>query len=241
MHPIAEIWWSHACPAPGERNYHVFHQMLSGASTAERTTFGLPMRASAADYCYTAASGRESGGAPGTLEGEGSSARAEAEEQDAADWRETLRTMHALGLSSEEVAGIGQVLTAILVLGNIHFVSNEEHADASNVPLASIADPALVRSAARLFGVAPEDLEHALLHKLIISGRGMRAAAAPHAPPCIHHGHAGEQDAPLTSAAAAAATAAAATASCACKMCARLYRHILSRALGPSASGRCAR
>ena len=132
--------------ADGERNYHVFLQMLAGASAAERQTFGLPAAATVSDYKYTAVSaGNERRGV-----------------DDAAQWGETKRTMAALGMSEHDSSAIFATLCALLKLGNVSFAAGADEADASEV-----ADAAALESAAMLLGVPAEGLSHCLLNRMV--------------------------------------------------------------------------
>lgn len=88
--------------APGERNYHVFYEMLKGLSSQQRDKYGL---LTADKYFYL-----NQGGEVG-IDGK----------DDAEDWSSLCSAMQVLGLTSEEQDSILRVLASVLHLGNVYF------------------------------------------------------------------------------------------------------------------------
>ncbi|ERL93030.1 hypothetical protein D910_10332 [Dendroctonus ponderosae] len=89
--------------APGERNYHVFYELLGGLSNADKQKYGL---VDAEKYFYLNQGGSDC--SPGHS-GSG------------ADWKALTRAMQVLGVSESEQEGIVKVLASVLHLGNVYF------------------------------------------------------------------------------------------------------------------------
>eukprot|EP01125_Pyxidicula_operculata_P015030 TRINITY_DN5079_c0_g4_i1.p1 TRINITY_DN5079_c0_g4~~TRINITY_DN5079_c0_g4_i1.p1 ORF type:complete len:1822 (+),score=626.20 TRINITY_DN5079_c0_g4_i1:45-5510(+) len=93
--------------APEERNYHVFYQLLKGASPEQRTKFHL--LESPKDYNYLT---------NGDIKAPGMS--------DAACFSELLHAFKQLSFSNDEINNIFLLLSAVLHLGNVQFEGEEE-------------------------------------------------------------------------------------------------------------------
>ncbi|KAL3274440.1 hypothetical protein HHI36_015828, partial [Cryptolaemus montrouzieri] len=89
--------------APGERNYHVFYELIGGLNNAEKQKYGL---VDADKYFYLNQGGGDC--SPGHS---GSSV----------DWAGLTRAMQVLGVGEQEQEGIVKVLASVLHLGNIYF------------------------------------------------------------------------------------------------------------------------
>lgn len=124
-----------------ERTFHVFYQLLAGASSEERRVFNLNEDVTAYDLlassgCYRAATGPAS--------------------NDEEAMGELRTAMSTIGFKARQVAGIWSVLSAILLLNNIRF---GEPAFSSAVgEAASIINLPVLQSAAELLGVEHEEL-----------------------------------------------------------------------------------
>lgn len=127
-----------------ERSYHVFYQLLAGATPAERDTLGLegPSEYSllASSGCYRLPAGpfSDDGLAMDNL-------------------REAFKT---LGFKSKHVSSIFNVLTALLLLGNLEF----GEADAQDVS-ADVINMPVLQQAAKLLGISADELSEALTCK----------------------------------------------------------------------------
>jgi len=134
--------------APGERNYHVFYELLAGLSQKERRMFSLG-NASPRDFQMTAASGTF-------------------DRRDGVSDRDTyseLRTaLDTVGFSSQEQQDMFSVACALLHTSNLTFKGddNKSELDRSNSSLLS---------AVALLGVHLETLEEALC-RCAIEARG---------------------------------------------------------------------
>lgn len=127
-----------------ERSYHVFYQLLAGATSEERDHFNLE---DPSDYALLASSGcyRLPYG-PFS--------------DDAVAMEDLRASMRTLGFKPKHMFAIFSLLVAILTLGNIQF-GEADHQDVS----AHIANPQAVDQAARLLGVSSEDLNQILTNK----------------------------------------------------------------------------
>ncbi|KAL4073788.1 glycosyltransferase family 2 protein [Scleroderma citrinum] len=127
-----------------ERSYHIFYQLLSGATPLERGSLGLEgpseyaLLASSSCYRLPAGPFSDDGIAMNNL-------------------REALKT---LGFKSKQVSSIFSVVTAILFLGNIEF----GEADAQDVS-SHVVNVQVLQQAARLLGVSADELTEALTCK----------------------------------------------------------------------------
>ncbi|KDQ15535.1 glycosyltransferase family 2 protein [Botryobasidium botryosum FD-172 SS1] len=127
-----------------ERSFHVFYQLLAGATPEEREALGLE---DPSDYALLASSGcyRLPGG-PFS--------------DDSIAMDELRAAMKVLGFKAKHVTAIFSLLVAILLLSNIDFVDN----DAREQP-AQVVNYSTLERVAALLGVHFEDLEQALTNK----------------------------------------------------------------------------
>ncbi|KAI9916376.1 hypothetical protein PsorP6_016998 [Peronosclerospora sorghi] len=134
--------------ADGERNFHSFYQLMSGATTEEREAWQLPESAEAFVVL---------GNEDATIEGV----------DDAENYRTVRQNMTAVGISDDEQHNIYQQLSAILWLGNVKF---EQTTDEAHNPCAAIEDPEAreaLRKAANLMGIEQEKLEAMLTFRIV--------------------------------------------------------------------------
>ncbi|KAF9647836.1 P-loop containing nucleoside triphosphate hydrolase protein [Thelephora ganbajun] len=127
-----------------ERTYHVFYQLLAGATPQERDLWGLE---DISDYILLASSGcyRLPAG-PFS--------------DDSIAYGDLRAALRVLGFRPKNISSMFSLLVAILVLGNLEFFE----ADAKDVS-AYIANMPVLEHAARLLGVPVEDLTQALTNK----------------------------------------------------------------------------
>ncbi|PRP78597.1 class VII unconventional myosin [Planoprotostelium fungivorum] len=142
--------------AIGERNYHVFYQLLSGASAELREQ----LRLQAADsFHYLRQSGERTEG--NFVEQEGTYDLGDNDEDESKNFRDLLEAFSIVGLESAEVRSILRVVAGILHLGNVNFLLDETKtwhtATVSNRPILSLA--------ADLFGVDTKKMEFNLVNR----------------------------------------------------------------------------
>ncbi|KNZ77066.1 Chitin synthase 8 [Termitomyces sp. J132] len=127
-----------------ERSFHVFYQLLAGATTAERDQFNLE---DPSDYALLASSGtyRLPSG-PFSDDSIGMS-----------DLRASMRT---LGFKQKHMSSIFSVLVAILLMGNLEFHDGDAHTVS-----AYIANTQVLDQVARLLGTTSDDLSQIFTNK----------------------------------------------------------------------------
>jgi chitin synthase len=130
--------------APEERTYHVFYQLLAGATQDEREALRLE---DVTSYALLASSGcyRLSGG-PSS--------------DDGIAMDELRAAMRTLGFKPKHFAAIFALLSAILCLGSLTFADPEGHDQLAEA--AHITSAGALEDAAALLGVSEDDLEQCL-------------------------------------------------------------------------------
>ncbi|PIK54644.1 putative myosin XV [Apostichopus japonicus] len=134
--------------ARGERNYHVFYEMLTGMSQAERAKYGL---GAAAGYNYLNQGG-------GNLKN--------ALRDDAEEFQRLDRSLDVINFKPAEKKTIFSILAAVLHLGNVEFRMEGDGNRSVSVEKLEIANHQQVDWAARLLDLSSGDLEKALIYKV---------------------------------------------------------------------------
>ena len=135
--------------AEGERGYHVFYQLCAGATPEERKEFNV--LSNPGDYKYL------SGSSCVSIKGV----------DDVLEYREVKSALAAVGVSKEDIHEVFRIVAAVLWLGNISFVEDEDQDNAASV--SGDAKEALETSA-KLLGTTPENLEISLVSRKIMAG-----------------------------------------------------------------------
>lgn len=130
-----------AGPSPGERNFHVFYYLVSGASAEERAHLQLSGDSSAYRL-LGARSGLLAKGAGGA-------------QDDAVRFEQLKQAFKLVGLSKRLVAQICQLVAAILHIGNLEFVVDHD----KNSDAAVVKNWDVLETVGEFLGVNPIDLE----------------------------------------------------------------------------------
>ncbi|XP_075381547.1 unconventional myosin-Ia isoform X1 [Mycteria americana] len=129
----------------GERNFHIFYQLLAGGSA--QLLQQLKLRQDCRHYSYL---NRESSGLPGV--------------DDAANFRTMQDAMRVIGFSPAEVTALLEVTAVVLKLGNVQLSSSYQ---ASGMEACSIAEPQELQEICELIGLDPGTLEQALCSRTV--------------------------------------------------------------------------
>ncbi|EFA79585.1 myosin IA heavy chain [Heterostelium album PN500] len=138
----------------GERNFHIFYQLLSGSSPEERELYKLlPIE----QYNYLNKSRAY------TADGI----------DDVAGFKATRKAMKVVGINEDEQKQIFKLLSAIMLIGNISFNPD----NSGKTPGSTAADRQLISTIAALMGVENDLLEQALISRVITTGQGARVSS----------------------------------------------------------------
>jgi myosin-5 len=148
----------------GERNYHVFYQLLKGATAQQLVDFhlisSLEVKPNLESFHYINQSG--------CIEIE--------DVDDQKDFQEANEAFQEIGFSTEDQWSLYRIIAGILHLGNIKFVGSEE----------SAIDPITechFQYCANMFQVDAEEFKRSLLFRKITSGGKRKSVVfAPYAP-----------------------------------------------------------
>lgn len=139
-----------------ERNFHIFYQLTKAADDNYRQIFGVQKPE---QYVYTAQSGCTSVDSI----------------DDVHDYTETLKAMDTIGLSSEERDHVFRLLSAILWIGNVSFIEDEEGNS-------KIRDESVTNFVAYLLQVDATLLCKSLTERTMETSHGMKRGSIYHVP-----------------------------------------------------------
>ena len=140
--------------ASGERNYHIFYQILRGSTKEQQKHYGFhdgDTEGLELPNCFYYTS---QGGAPHLREF-----------TDEAGLNYTLKAMRSLGWSEEKIEAVLSICAGILHLGQTQFTGVASDGD----DIAEISDESVVQLSARLMGVDEEKLKSALLQRMVVT------------------------------------------------------------------------
>jgi myosin heavy subunit len=123
----------------GERNYHIFYQMIHGASQNELDKRNLQC---AAAYCYLN-DGLNTNSA-----------------DDNKEFQETMECLRNIGLDTNQIDQIFDLLAAVLHLGNVEFDENDGDGQVKGV---KIECTEALSNASSLLGVTSEDFLNSMI------------------------------------------------------------------------------
>ncbi|PAA56828.1 hypothetical protein BOX15_Mlig020403g1 [Macrostomum lignano] len=134
----------------GERNFHIFYQMLAGLPETERKRLGLP-QGSLRDFAYLVQGGCAALG-----------------KEDAANFRKVTQAMDSVQFSSDEKDSCLRVTAAVMLLGNMEYEADPEDRSNSSVRVKSSCRQAVAQLAG-LLRVPPDGLVKALTSRRIVT------------------------------------------------------------------------
>lgn len=131
----------------GERNYHIFYQLLAGASPEMLEEFGL--EGGATNFKYLGCRDTKM------------------TKKDEENFNETVQCLTRLGLGTEEQKFIFAFTAAVLHLGNVAFIETE---DADHPAIVNDETRPHLQKACALLGLKEEEVTEAILTKLLTIG-----------------------------------------------------------------------
>merc|ERR1719187_51515 len=131
--------------APDERTFHIFYQLLTGASQELKSQMILE---DARNYTFMTKGAVR---VPGI--------------EDVEEFRMTIQSMKVMGISDEDMNSIWRVISASLLFGNMEF-KQERNSDQATLP-----DNTVAQKVAHLLGIQVTDLTKAFLKPRIKVGR----------------------------------------------------------------------
>ncbi|ANB14006.1 myosin 5 [Sugiyamaella lignohabitans] len=138
-----------------ERNFHIFYQFTKGATQQYREVYGIQ---GPETYLYTSASKCTSVDSI----------------DDVKDFQETINAMKVIGLTQDEQDSVFRLLAAILWIGNIDFIENDEGSQ--------IRDSSVPNFVAYLLDVDAASIEKALTIRIVETSRGGRRGSVYESP-----------------------------------------------------------
>ena len=145
----------------GERNYHIFYQLLCGASDDERKA--LKLLSSASDYSYT------KGGIP-TIDGV----------DDSREWQHTRDKLEMLEVSGEGQKQMLVLISAVLALGNVTFKLDGKAAQQTGDTPPLRAESGSLERAVSLLSLPVGQLEKILTTRVVSTGKGASVYTVSH-------------------------------------------------------------
>ncbi|RAW21582.1 Myosin-52 [Phytophthora cactorum] len=148
----------------GERNYHIFYQLLHGTTDEERDALGLGDEAPRFAYLEEKEPQQENrpGRKPKLSQPPPPKPAAVIEAENAKDralFAKTRQALSLLGLGSEQQNALFQVLSVILHLGEAQFVAKPDNDEACDLENDSVV------YSSTLLGLNPETMAKALTHR----------------------------------------------------------------------------
>ncbi|KAL3924330.1 MAG: hypothetical protein SGILL_001113 [Bacillariaceae sp.] len=141
--------------ATGERNYHIFYQLLRGGTDEQKEKFGFLEGDTGGLELPNCFHYTKQGGAPQLRE---------FTDEDGLEY--TLKAMRALGWSEEIIENVLAIIAGLLHLGETNFIKKESD---SGLDAAGVEDMAALKRCADLLGVDIDKMEFALTQRLVVA------------------------------------------------------------------------
>lgn len=141
--------------ASGERNYHIFYQLLRGASDEQKTKYQLSVEDSGGLELPNCFHLTKQGGAPQLRE-----------YTDEDSFAYTVKAMRALGWTEDTIDNVLSIIAGLLHLGQTQFVKVESD---SGQDAAGIEDVEALKRTCSLLGVDVEKMTLALTQRVVVA------------------------------------------------------------------------
>jgi myosin-5 len=141
--------------ATGERNYHIFYQLLRGGTEEQKEKFGFLEGDTGGLELPNCFHYTKQGGAPQLREF-----------TDESGLQYTLKAMRALGWSEAIIDNVLSIIAGLLHLGETNFVKKESD---SGLDAAGVEDMDALRRTADLLGVDVDKMEFALTQRVVVA------------------------------------------------------------------------
>ena len=146
----------------GERNYHVFYQLLAAPQDAKAAIWDGLMDCQGTEFRYVGASGADE---TTTIEGK----------TDEEKWQHTVDALETIGVAGDKMRTLMRSMCVVLQLGNLTFAVDPDNEDGSII---SSADE--LAKLASLMGVDVDDITQSLTYRTITAGgRGADSYTVP--------------------------------------------------------------
>ena len=146
----------------GERNYHIFYQLLAAARAGSPLLEGLGLESGSRSFIYL-------GNRDATTD----------TISDATSFENTCECLAQVGVSVEDQKALFGVIAGVLHLGNVQFEEKGEHGEPGHSEHAKITEESLssLQKACELLGLKEEDVSDAILTKNIsVGGKTIKKA-----------------------------------------------------------------
>uniref|UniRef100_A0A915AE15 Myosin motor domain-containing protein n=1 Tax=Parascaris univalens TaxID=6257 RepID=A0A915AE15_PARUN len=158
---------------PGERNYHIFYQLIAGADAQLAKKLALK-DANSFNYLKGCAQFfTSSSTAPKIPKERRSSKKSDLHDglvDDYADFQKLRSALLSIGLNANDLNNVFQIIAALLHLGNVHFVDNAD--DRKGGCMVDAESEESLQLGASLLGIDPVELRHGLISRIMQSKAG---------------------------------------------------------------------